>query len=313
MSSRAAITLFLTVCCGLSWGLLAIFHLVGGTSGSAAFYSNVVLAYGLGPLAGALAVQWRRREKAFALFGGDPFPNRWYLLAWLLPPLLAVVAMFLGALAPGAELTFDLLHKLDSMRAQLSPEEYEQGRQNLATVPPLLFFLANLMPALMYGATITAAVAAAEEIGWRVILLGDVARLGFWPAALLLGVIRGAWAVPLALDGFPHAQHPQEGALVVVGLSVLTSILSTFLRLRGGTVLPSALFVGGLNASANVSTLFIIGGTDLTCGLAGLPGLFVLAVAVVVVVVPRARSANDALRVLVLKAVVSLPPRAPSA
>ena len=298
MSARSSIALFLGVTVFFSWGLLALFLATGGVPGTPDFYSNVVLAYGLGPLAGALTLQWRRREAAYALLGGDPFPNRWFLVAWALPPLIAVLSMFASKFVPGVQLVFDPLQKLERVANSLKPEELAEARKNLTGISPVLFYFANLMPAVLYAATLNAAVAMAEEVGWRVMLLGELKALGFWPAALLTGLSRGLWALPLALYGFPLRDAPHTSAPLMVAYSLVAGVLATYLRLRGGSVLPAALFWGGLSSGGLdlVSRLFVAGGADWQTGASGLPGLALLTLAVVLMVVPKWREADALLR-----------------
>jgi hypothetical protein len=133
-----------------------------------------------------------------------------------------------------------------------------------------------------------------EEVGWRVTLLRGLAPLGFWPAALVAGLVRGLWAVPLALAGYPYKDHPQAGAGLVVLYSMLVGVLATYLRTRGGSVLPAAILVGSLTSGAQVSDLLLLGGDDLTTRTTGLPGIAVLALVVLVVVVPGSRAAREA-------------------
>jgi hypothetical protein len=298
MTARVSLAWLLGVTLLFSWGLLALFLATGGVPGTTAFYSNVVLAYGLGPLAGALALQWRRREPAYALLGGDPFPNRWFLVAWVIPPAIAVGSMLLSNFSPGAELAFDPLRKLETVAGQLPPEQLAEARKNLAGVSPWLFFFGNLMPALLYGATLNAAVAMAEEVGWRVMLLRELKGLGFFGAALTTGLVRGLWAFPLAWYGFPLRESPHQGAWVVLATSLVVGLLSSYLRLRSGSVLPAALLWGGLSSGGEdlVSRLFVVGGVDWQTGLTGLPGLVLLTVVTLLVVLPGWRQADEALR-----------------
>ena len=254
----------------------------------------VLLPYGLGPLMGSLFVQWRRAEPAASLLGGDPFPNRWFLLAWMLGPLVAIAAMLVAPLWPGVELTTDLLRKLETMRSQMQPGQWEQVQKNFEGISAGLFVAGNFAPAVLYGATVGAAVAMGEEVGWRGTLLRGLAPLGFWPAAIVSGLVRGLWAVPLALAGFPYAAHPQAGAGLVVVYSLLVGILATYVRTRGGSVLPSAILIGSLTSGAQVSDLLLLGGDDLTTRTTGWPGIAVLAVVVLIVVVPGSKAARAA-------------------
>lgn len=293
---RRLLVPFLTVTFAFSWGLFAIAHLLHATDEAAV--ARVVLPYGLGPLAGALFVQWRRNEPANSLLGGDPFPSRWWLVAWALGPALAVGAMLLAPAFPGVELTTDLVRKLEAMRAattqQPTPEQWAEVLKNYQGVSAGLFVAANFAPAILYGATVGAAVGLGEEIGWRVTMLRGLAGLGFWRAAMVAGLVRGVWAVPLALVGFPYPAHPHHGAGLVIVYSLLVGVVATYLRTRGANVLAAAVFVGSVTTGAQVSDLLLLGGSDLNTRTTGYPGLILLAIVVLLLVVPGTKAANAA-------------------
>ena len=286
-TTRRRLPEFLLVTFGFSWGLLGLARLLDPERLAMPL---MMLPYVVGPLIGALWVQWRLQEPARRLWGGDPFPNKWFLVAWGLGPLVALGAMFVAPLVGDGRLSFDLLALLQS---KVPADQFEAARKNFEGVAAGLFVAANLAPAALYGATMGAAVALGEEIGWRVTLLRGLksAGLSFGTSALLSGLLRGVWAVPLALAGFPYDRHPKMGALLVVGYSLLSGILATYLRVRGRSVLPTAIFVGGLNSGAVVSEMLLIGGSDVTNRPTGLAGLVVLAVLVLAIVLPRRREA----------------------
>ncbi len=284
-SHLKATATFLVVTCGFSWALLAIFFLTGGASGR---LLEVVLPYSMGPLAGALYLQWRRQEKALSLLGGDPFPNLWFLAAWVIPPAVGLVVVFASPLFAPAHPSFSGLAHLEAMRSHLSAATYAAAHQRLAQTSPGLVFGAALGQALFSGATIDAVIALGEEIGWRVTLLRELAPLGFWRASLLIGLARGLWMVPLVLAGFPFPTHRLTGALLMTAFSIVASVVATFLRLKGGSVLPAALFAGGLNASSHLPSFFVLGGSERTTGLFGVTGIAVLALVALVIVLPRA-------------------------
>jgi hypothetical protein len=290
MTSRQDLVLFAAAACGFSWGLLALSRALD-PSGSV---TAVLLPYGLGPLAASL---WWLRRHGLApgtLLGGEPFPNRWFLVAWLLGPAVAMGSMLVAPLFPGVELTTDLLRIVATKVTD--PAQLEEVRKNYAGVSAGLFVAAQVVPAMLFGVTVGAAVALAEEVGWRVVLPRLLAPAGFWKTALVTGLCRGLWALPLALAGYPYDAHPREGAFVGLGWALLVGILATFMRAVGGSVLPAAMLVGSLTSGAAVSNLLLVGGNDLTTRATGLPGLVVLAVAVVVVVLPRWRRADAVLR-----------------
>jgi hypothetical protein len=284
------LALFLVATCGLSWGLLGLVRAVDPSTNVAL----VLLPYGLGPLGASLLWRWRRSLPASALLGGEVFPNRWYLIAWLLGPLVAMASMLVAPAFPGVELTGDLMRLVGAQVTD--PSELAEVRKNYEGVSTWLFVAAQLVPAGLFGVVIGTVVALGEEVGWRVVMPRLLGPAGFWKTALLTGLTRGLWAVPLALAGYPYDAHPREGALVGIGYSLLVGLLATFLRGVGGSVVPAAMVVGTLTSGAAVSNLLLLGATDLTGRSTGLPGIIVLAVVNVVVVAPRWRRADAAFR-----------------
>ena len=69
--------------------------------------------------------------------------------------------------------------------------------------------------------------------------------------------------------------------------------MAAYLRTRGGSVLPSAIFIGSLTCGAQVSDLLLIGGDELHTRATGLPGVIVLTAIVLLVVVPGTRQARE--------------------
>jgi len=288
-TSAAARWAFLSVTALYSWGMLGIAKLAGTFDANNTFV--LWLPYAVGPLFGALFLQWRRQEPAYRLWGGDPFPNKWFLVAWGLGPLVAVLANFVAPLVGSGRVSLDLM---ELVRANVKPEEFAEASKNFEGVSIGLFLASNLMDSVLKGVTFGTAVALGEEIGWRVALLRQLASLSFWPAALITGLARGLWAVPMALAGYPYFAHPHAGALLVVAYSLLAGVLATYLRVRGGSVLPAAILMGGLSSGANLSDRLVLGGSDISNRSTGLAGIVLLALLVLLIVVPKRREAAAA-------------------
>jgi membrane protease YdiL (CAAX protease family) len=274
-ASSSTVGQYLAVTFAFSWGLLALWN---GQHDAASQVTNVALPFLLGPLAGVLFVQWRTGERIFTPEGIGLFPNSWFLRAFALAPLLALLALAGAALVPGASVTLDLPTLFEKFRPQMTPEAFDAQMKVIRETSAGLFIVSNLVSALFAGATVSMVVALAEEVGWRGLLLPKLGRLGFWPASLLTGFVRGAWLVPLVLSGHIYAQHPRLGALWIVLFSSLCGPITAWLRLNGKSLFPPALFMGGLNALASFSTMLVVGGSDLTVGLTGAVGLGLLLV-----------------------------------
>ncbi|MCL5025308.1 MAG: CPBP family intramembrane metalloprotease [Chloroflexi bacterium] len=210
-------------------------------------------------------------------------PNTWWLVAWLLPPVLALVAMRVGLLFPGVSFSWGMEGMYQRFGGTLTPEQIELMRAQTAALPIHPFWLA-LLQGLVAGPTINAIAAFGEELGWRGFLLRQLLPLGFWRSAAITGVIWGLWHAPLVWNGYNYPQHP--GAIAVAMMTVWTMLLSpvfAWVRLRSGSVIAAAILHGTLNATAGLAIMTLVGGDDLITGLTGLAGFIVLAVANLVI------------------------------
>ena len=205
-------------------------------------------------------------------------PNRWFVVAWILPPVLAVAAF--GLSLPLPSITYDpqMGGMLARLRGQLTPDQIAAMEAQVAALPVHAFWLV-LAQGLVAGATINAVFAFGEELGWRGLLHLELADLGFWRSSLLIGMVWGLWHAPIIVQGHNYPQHPVAGVFLMVLWCVLLAPLAGYIRLRSGSVIAAAVFHGSLNGTAGLSMMMARGGTDLTTGLLGLPGFVTLAAA----------------------------------
>jgi membrane protease YdiL (CAAX protease family) len=275
--SRASVFTVLTL--AVSFFFAAALYFWGGVkwntpaaqlAGVAYMYLPAAVAVGLyrfvyrQPVGAALGVRWR--------------PNRWWLLAWLFPAGLAFATLAVSLLLPGVRYAPDLSGLFQRFQHMFPPETVEDMRRQMAAMPlhPLWIGLAQ---GLIAGATINALAAFGEEVGWRGFLLRETAALGFWRAALVIGLIWGIWHAPLILQGHNYPQHPVAGVFLMTAFCLLLSPLLCYLRLAGRSVLAAALAHGSLNGTAGLALMVVAGGNDLTVGVTGAAGLVVLAAA----------------------------------
>jgi membrane protease YdiL (CAAX protease family) len=110
---------------------------------------------------------------------------------------------------------------------------------------PLYFLLIGTT-----GMVSSVAHALGEEIGWRGFLAPRlVARSGFTRGAILTGLIWASWHLPILLFADYNSGTPWWFALPCFFLMVVNiSVMSTWLRLKTGSVWPSAI----LHASHNL-------------------------------------------------------------
>ncbi len=208
-------------------------------------------------------------------------PNRWFLVAWLLPALLILATWLAGLLVPGVGL---VLGRAEMIAHITPPNASPEALRSLVPVHPLLIIF---LKGLFAGGTINLLAALGEEVGWRGFLLRELGFLGFRRASLTIGVVWGLWHAPLILQGLNYPQHPVAGVFMMVAMTTLATPLMVRLRLKSGSVLAPALFHGVVNAFYDLPRILSTGGSDLVLGLGGGAGLAVLAVICALSLWPR--------------------------
>jgi len=146
---------------------------------------------------------------------------------------------------------------------------------------------------LAAGVSVNALAALGEEAGWRGYLLDRLsASLGFWPAALAVGVAWGLWHAPLVWSGYdyviPHLGGCGPGASGPAALAVFTAytasagLVAAGLRRAYNTSVAPAAFHGTVNAVAGFYAALVAGSRLLAppAGLSVAAGMAAVAAAV---------------------------------
>lgn len=219
-------------------------------------------------------VRWVWHEPLARTLGLRWVLDRWSVLACALPMALCGAALLLGLTLPGASYSTEL----DGLRERfaLQPEQLRQLVPRLMHLPLIWSLLAQ---GLVLGPTLCTLTGLAEELAWRGLLFHELAPLGFWRRAWLIGLLWGAWHVPLVFEGYGYPHHPLLGAGLLVVFTLLASPLYVFLRARSGSVLTAGLCHGCFGGSILLTFAPIAGGGELTSGLIALPGVGVMAIA----------------------------------
>jgi membrane protease YdiL (CAAX protease family) len=272
------VALFVVLTYLLSYALVPVYFALGGTKampgmlvlGIAYMFIPLVVAVVVqklvyhAPLRGPLRISFR--------------PNRWFVVAWLLPPVIALATLGVSLLLPGVTFSPEMAGMVERFRGLLTPEQLEAMKPQAEALPVHPFWLALLL-GLVAGPTVNAVAAFGEEVGWRGLLLRELEALGLWRASAVIGVVWGFWHAPLIVLGHNYPQHPWAGVLLMTGLTVLLSPLLGYLTLGAGSVVAAALFHGTFNATAGLALLVVQGGSDLSVGVTGLAGFVVLLLA----------------------------------
>jgi membrane protease YdiL (CAAX protease family) len=268
---------YLLVSFVLSWTVAFVFRFFGGSWNTTSAVPVGVLFMFM-PLVAALALQVLADREPVRALGISFRPNRWFLAAWLVPPVLAGVGIGIELLMPGVSWSPGMEGMFARFEEQLTPDQTEQLRRQIEALPFNPFWL-GLAEGLIAGITVNAAVAFGEELGWRGYLFKVLAPLGFWRMSLVTGLVWGIWHAPLIAMGHNYPEHPYAGVAIMVGWTVLVSPLFTYIRIRSGSVIAASILHGTINGTFGLALLPVAGGSDLTIGMTGLAGLIVLPLA----------------------------------
>jgi len=205
--------------------------------------------------------------------------NRWFLTAWLLPPVIAFATLGVSLLFPGVEYSPDMADMFEKLKAVATPEQLEQMK-NQAAVLPFHPIWIGLLQGLAAGVTVNAVAGFGEELGWRGLLQKELGYMGFWKSSALIGLIWGAWHIPIILQGHNYPQHPVAGVFMMTVWTVLLAPMApifSYIRLKAKSVIAAAIVHGSLNGTVGIAVMMVKGGSDLTVGVTGLAGFIVLA------------------------------------
>jgi membrane protease YdiL (CAAX protease family) len=100
-------------------------------------------------------------------------PNRWFVVAWLLPPMIALAAFGVSLLFPGVTFSPDMAGMFERFQNLMTPEQLEEMERQAKTLPIHPFWLA-LLQGLVAGPTVNAVAAFGEEAGWRGLMLREL-------------------------------------------------------------------------------------------------------------------------------------------
>jgi membrane protease YdiL (CAAX protease family) len=278
-------TLFLILTFVISFSTAGIYALLGGKGGGTIGFTILGIFYMFIPTISVLIVKKVVHKDKIA---GDLLlsfkVNKWFLVAWLLMPIIMFSTIGINLLFPDVAYNPDMTGFLDRFSSILTPEQMEEAKQSLNALPVNPMWLI-LFQGLIAGISINAVAAFGEELGWRGFLLDAFKEFKFYKAALLIGFIWGIWHAPLILMGHNYPQHPQTGVFMMVVLCILLSVFLLYVTVKSKSVFSASIMHGTMNATAGLSIMAISGGNDLTSGIAGLAGFITLTLFVIVLFV----------------------------
>jgi len=262
----------------VSWLMAILFFTFGGKWMTPASLVIAVI-YMFVPMVIAIIVQkFIYKEPMREPLGISFRLNRWFIVAWLLPLIIAIAATGVSIVLPKVEFVTDpqTSRIFEHFRTILPAETLQQMEGQVSSLPFHPFWFV-LLQGLVAGITINAVAGFGEELGWRGFLQKEFGYMGFWKSSAVIGIIWGIWHAPLVLKGHNYPQHPVAGVFMMVILCVLFAPIFSYVRLKAKSVVAAAIIHGTLNAIAGLPLIVVKGGNDLTIGVTGLAGFVVLA------------------------------------
>jgi membrane protease YdiL (CAAX protease family) len=260
MVNRKSLLWFLFIAFGFSWILFAL--PLAFKDNQTSYLTSMQISFALamwGPGIAAIVTTLFVDKQSFKTLRLNTLgPKRFYLWAWILPPVLTLATLGFTILIRSG----DLDSNLTLMREALKQVPSTTG------LPPVEILVAiQLALAVTLAPFINVLFALGEELGWRGFLLPKLMPLGQWKAILISGAIWGFWHAPTTLlHGYNFPQHPYLGVLVmIVGCTLLGTILS-WLYLNTRSPWVAALGHGAVNAAPGLALYFLKPGFDTVLG-----------------------------------------------
>ena len=195
---------------------------------------------------------------------------RYYLFAWLLPLIVALVvtaeAVTFGLAQPDFSLSGAVVdgaagHDVASLSGV-----------GLAIIPQVLLFALVATP-ILWG----------EEFGWRGYLQPRLVTKSPEIAALYTGVIWGVWHWPLTLRGYDFPDRPIFGSFLLVVLAIFMSYIFEWIREKSKTIWAPSLAHASTNTVGGLALLWFGGAiAPSTLSLLALAPLFVVCIVIFV-------------------------------
>lgn len=242
------IGVFIGITFTLSWSIVLPFLTFGGKWNTlSAMIITIVFMFT--PMISAILVQkFIYKEPLKRPLGISFRPNRWWLVAWLLPLLIIFATMGVSLLVPGIDYSPEMEGFFERFRGNMPPEVFQQMKEQMTAFPVHIFWI-FLIQGLFAGITINAVAGFGEELGWRGFLQKELSYMNFWKSSAIIGLIWGIWHAPIILQGHNYPQHPVEGVFMMIIFCLLLSPIFSYIRLKSKSVIAAVIAHGSLNAT----------------------------------------------------------------
>jgi len=201
--------------------------------------------------------------------------NRWFIVALLLPVVLAIGATLVSVLFPGVSITLDPTEANVFSFFENIPSDQRVTDISFIPVHP---FILILFVGPLAALAINGIAGFGEELGWRGLLLRESASLGFWKSSLIIGTIWGLWHLPFITNGYNYPGHPIAGVFMMTLWTILFSPIIAYVCIRSNSVIAAAIMHGAINGTAMAPATVLKGGDSLTIGVVGVAGIIVLVI-----------------------------------
>ncbi len=201
--------------------------------------------------------------------------NKWFLVAWLIPPVLSILSIVIALSFSGVSFSPNMDGMFDRYSNLLSTEQIMEMRESFDEMPFHPFWII-LIQGLLAGITINAIFGFGEELGWRAFLLRRFNNRNFIKASLIIGLVWGIWHAPIILMGHNYPSYPVFGVLMMTTWCILLSPLFLYITIKSKSVIAASVMHGTLNATAGLSLIILQGGNELLIGVTGLAGFLAL-------------------------------------
>ncbi|OEF97430.1 CPBP family intramembrane glutamic endopeptidase [Desulfuribacillus alkaliarsenatis] len=276
----------------ISFVFISLFFMSGGQWGSASSIGVAMLYMAIPMIVAVFLQKLVYKEPVVKTLGISFKLNRWFLVAWLLTPVIIVLTIGVSLLVPGVYYDPSMEGMFAQYESTMSQDQLEVMREQIAALP-IHYFWIGIIQGLIAGITINAIVAFGEEAGWRGFLQRELADMGFWKSSFVIGIVWGFWHAPLILQGHNYPNYPVIGVFMMVIFTLLWSPIFSYIRLKARSVIAASVLHGTINASLILSFIMVSGGHELLIGALGLAGFIVLAMVNVAIYIYEKRFTNE--------------------
>ncbi len=201
--------------------------------------------------------------------------SRWFLVAWLIAPVIAFGAVGVALLFPDITFSLGMEGMFERFADVLTTDQMQEMRDSIESMFIHPVWIA-LLSGLFAGVTVNALFGFGEELGWRGFLLRQFNKQSFIKASLITGFVWGVWHFPIILMGHNYPTYPIIGVFMMIVWCILLSPLFLYITIKAKSVIAAAIMHGTLNATGGIALMLLYGGNELLVGLTGLAGFIAL-------------------------------------